>query len=155
MATVLLANPNAEVVTRDERRWIIAGTHRRELRTAIERGAPFAAVKALHDSLPGEGTVVVLSERAAEPTVQAHRGITSAYEVFYCLDSSGEPVVTDLFRNALARLEPADRTVPDRARPRTCSIGRRRSTPTSSGSTGSVTARRSPGRPARRRPEPN
>ncbi|QCW03226.1 asparagine synthase-related protein [Natrinema pallidum] len=115
MATVLLANPNAEVVTRDERRWIIAGTHRRELRTAIERGAPFAAVKALHDSLPGEGTVVVLSERAAEPTVQAHRGITSAYEVFYCLDSSGEPVVTDLFRNALARLEPADRTVPDRA----------------------------------------
>jgi len=36
--------------------------------------------------------------------------------VFYCLDSGGEPVLTDLFRNALARLEPAERTVPDRAK---------------------------------------
>ncbi|WP_226480652.1 asparagine synthase-related protein [Natrinema amylolyticum] len=116
MATVLLANPNAAIVTSNERRWILCGTHRRELRAAIERGAGFAEIKALHDSLPGEGTVVVLSERADEPTVRAHRGITSAYEVFYCLDSSGEPVLTDLFRNALARLEPADRTVPDRAK---------------------------------------
>ncbi|SER22418.1 asparagine synthase-related protein [Natrinema salaciae] len=115
MATVLLANPNADVVDRDGRRWILCGTHRRELRAAIERGAAGRDVKALHDSLPGEGTVVVLSDRADEPTIRAHRGITSAYEVFYCLDSSGEPVVSDLFRNALARLEPADRTVPDRA----------------------------------------
>ena len=116
MATVLLANPNAEVVSRDGRRWIVHGTHTRELRAEIERGADFPAVKTLHDSLPGEGTVAVLSERADEPTIRAHRGITSAYEVFYCLDSSGEPVLTDLFRNALARLEPADRTVPDRAK---------------------------------------
>lgn len=116
MATVLLANPNAEVVSRDGRRWILCGTHRRELRAAIDGGADFRDVKTLHDSLPGEGTIVVLSLRADEPTIRAHRGITSAYEVFYCLDSSGEPVVTDLFRNALARLEPADRTVPDRAK---------------------------------------
>ncbi|WP_222916673.1 asparagine synthase-related protein [Natrinema sp. SYSU A 869] len=116
MATVLLANPNAAIVTSNERRWILSGTHQRELRAAIERGADVQDVKALHDSLPGEGTFVVLSERADEPTVRAHRGITSAYEVFYCLDSSGEPVLTDLFRNALARLEPGDRTVPDRAK---------------------------------------
>ncbi|MFB1066658.1 asparagine synthase-related protein [Natrinema sp. H-ect4] len=116
MATVLLANPNAEVVRRDDRRWILCGTHRRELRSVIEDGADFQDVKAHHDSLPGEGTVIVLSARADEPTIRAHRGITSAYEVFYCLDSGGEPVLTDLFRNALARLEPADRRVPSRAK---------------------------------------
>ncbi|MGQ3411352.1 asparagine synthase-related protein [Natrinema sp. LN54] len=116
MPTVLLANPNAEVVSRDERRWILCGTHAHELRAEIDAGADFEAIKALHDSLPGEGTIIVLSSRADEPTIRAHRGITSAYEVFYCLDSSGEPVLTDLFRNALARLEPADRTVPDRAK---------------------------------------
>ncbi|WP_254525276.1 asparagine synthase-related protein [Natrinema caseinilyticum] len=116
MATVLLANPNAAVVSGDERRWIVCGTHALELRTEIERGADFAAVRDLHASLPGEGTIIRLSEREDEPTIRAHRGITSAYEVFYCLDSSGEPVVTDLFRNALARLEPADRRVPDRAK---------------------------------------
>ncbi|WP_254762075.1 asparagine synthase-related protein [Natrinema marinum] len=116
MATVLLANPNAAVVSRDGRRWIVWGTHTRDLRTAIEDGADFETARDLHGSLPGEGTIVCLSERSDEPTVRAHRGITSAYEVFYCLDSSGEPVLTDLFRNALARLEPADRTVSARAK---------------------------------------
>jgi len=67
--TVLLANPNAEVVRRDDRRWILCGTHRRELRSVIEDGADFQDVKAHHDSLPGEGTVIVLSARADEPTI--------------------------------------------------------------------------------------
>ncbi|MFC6716417.1 asparagine synthase-related protein [Natrialbaceae archaeon GCM10025810] len=116
MTTALVANPNAEVVTRAGRRWVLFGTHRRELRAEIDRGADFEAVRARHASLPGEGTIVVLSARADEPTVRAHRGITSAYEAFYCLDSSGEAVVTDLFRDALARLDPDDRTVPDRAK---------------------------------------
>lgn len=116
MATVLLANPNAELVTRAGRRWVLCGTHGRELRAEIDDGADFEEIRALQKALPGEGTVIVLSEREDEPTVRAHRGITSAYEVFYCLDSSGEPVLSDLFRNTLARLDPDDRTVPDRAK---------------------------------------
>ncbi|MCU4971177.1 asparagine synthase C-terminal domain-containing protein [Halobacteria archaeon AArc-m2/3/4] len=115
MPTALVANPNADVVDHGSRRWILFGTHRRELRTAIEQGSDFETVRDLTTSLPGEGTVVVLSEATTEPTIRAHRGITSTYEVYYCRDSSGEPVVTDLFRNALARLDPDDRVVPDRA----------------------------------------
>lgn len=116
MTSVLVANPNAEVVTRGGRRWILFGTHRRDLRAEIERGADFEEIRTRHAGLPGEGTIVVLSARENEPTVRAHRGVSSAYEVFYGLDSSGEAVVTDLFRNALARLDPDDRTVPDRAK---------------------------------------
>ncbi|MCU4926387.1 asparagine synthase-related protein [Halobacteria archaeon AArc-dxtr1] len=115
MATVLVANPSAEIVTRQDRTWVVVGTHTRELRDEIERGTDFEGVRELQTTLPGEGTVVALSGREDEPTVRAHRGITSAYEVFYCVDSSGEPIVTDLFKNALARLDPDDRTVPDRA----------------------------------------
>lgn len=115
MPTALVANPNAAVVDRGNRRWILFGTHRRELRTEIERGADFDTIRNLETSMPGEGTIVVLSEGTEEPTVRAHRGITSAYEVFYGLDSSGEPIVTDLFKNAIAHLEPEDRVVPDRA----------------------------------------
>lgn len=115
MTKAYVSNPNAEIVDRGDRLWIVFGTHAEALSEGITGDATFEAIRSRLTSSPGEGTIACISSRRDEPGIRAHRGITSAYELFYCLDSSGEPIVTDLFRNALACLDVADRTVPERA----------------------------------------
>lgn len=62
-------------------------------------------------SLPGEYSVVFVDTSATTP-VRAFRSITSAFDVFYCeRPTDGTMVVGDHFRDVLAELTVANRTV--------------------------------------------
>jgi len=102
--------PNATVVDQGATVWAAAAVPDPGVREAIEAGADFEEIRTLLTASPGEYTVVQYDGRG-EPTVRAHRGITSTYEVFTVRGSNGDVVVTDAFRNAVAALDPADRTV--------------------------------------------
>lgn len=109
-AKLLVADPDATVVDDGATVWAVSATPDPGVREAIEDGADFETVRSLLCDSPGEYSLIQLSV-GASPTIRAHRGVTSTYEVFYLRGSDGDVVVTDQFKNALAALDVGDRTV--------------------------------------------
>jgi hypothetical protein len=68
-------------------------------------------VDALQDRL-GEFNLVRMT---TDGRIDAYRDVTSNYELYTTTSSDGEPIVTDTFREATARLDVSDRTVPQSA----------------------------------------
>jgi len=111
-AQLLVTNPDTEIVDIGATVWLVIAVPDPGIQAAIEAGASFDEVCRLLRDSAGEYTLVQVSA-GDELTVRAHRGVTSSYEVFFLRGSDGQVVVTDLFRNALAQLDPEDRTVTD------------------------------------------
>lgn len=107
---LLASNPDAEFVDAGSAVWLVTAVPDPGVRAAIESGATFEDVRERLVESGGEFSVVRVST-ADGTTVRAHRGVTSGYDVFFLRTPTGEVVVTDCFRDALAHLPAAERTV--------------------------------------------
>ncbi len=105
--TVLVSNPMAEILDVETGRWVVSGTDDPAVLGAIVDGAGFEEVRSRAASI-GDFSLLHLD---VDGVVTGHRGITAHHEVFYLRDSSGRPLLTDLFRNAVAKLDVDERTV--------------------------------------------
>jgi asparagine synthase (glutamine-hydrolysing) len=105
-----VSNPEAEIIEEGNDVWMVAATPDLSVRPALEDGADFEEVRSLLVESRGEYSVVQVSADD-ELTIRAHRGITSAYDIYLTRASNGDVIVTDLFRNALSHLAVDDRTV--------------------------------------------
>lgn len=110
---VLTANPDAETVDTDDGRWIFSGLQTETLREAVrDAGRP----KELRERLPEvaeDATAIYVESGRGEPRVEAYRSVTGTRDIYYLRDESGDLVVTDHFRNALAELDVDERKVSD------------------------------------------
>ena len=98
-------------VQTSNRDWIVYGT-RPDIATQLITEKPgLTGVLTEISSLPGEYSIITV-ESGASRTIQAYRGITSSFDIFYCRRPDGQIVVGDHFRNVLSELPVNDRTVP-------------------------------------------
>lgn len=105
---LLIANPGATILETETGVWVIAGTPTDAIEAEIEAGESFEAVRRRLAETPGEFSIFHLD---VDGVLWAHRGITSCHDVFYLRGSDGTPILTDQFRNGVAKLAVEDRTV--------------------------------------------
>lgn len=111
-ADLVVGDPDADIYETMAGRWVLFGTPKQAVRPAVIEADDFEAARDALTDAPGEYSLLHVD---SDGVVRAHRGITSFYNVYFLRGSDGRVVVTDQFRNALSRLDTADRTVPDAA----------------------------------------
>ncbi len=107
---VLVSDPRARTVDTATGKWVVAGVAPARLATAV-RSATDAREARRAIASAAEDTVAV---RVGGDRVEAFRSVTATRELYHCRPDDDTLVVTDQFRNALARLPVEERTVPDR-----------------------------------------
>ncbi len=111
-ADLVVGDPDADIYETTAGTWALFGTTKQAVRPAVIQADDFEAAREALTDAPGEYTLLHVDP---DGVVRAHRSITSFYDVYFLRGSDGRVVVTDQFRNALSRLDTADRTVPDTA----------------------------------------
>lgn len=107
---VLLTDPRARIAETGTGTWLVSGVDPSALRDAVAGAGDMAeARRALHTVAEDALAVCVGDGR-----VDAYRSVTATRELYRCRTGDGTLVLTDYFRNALARLPVARRTVPER-----------------------------------------
>jgi asparagine synthetase B (glutamine-hydrolysing) len=107
---LLVSNPAARHVETAAGDWIVSGFDPTAVTASLDDTTSLDDVVERIRSLPGEYSVVFVDTRT--PRVEAFRSITSAFDVFYCeRPTDGAMVVGDHFRDVLAELPVANRTV--------------------------------------------
>ncbi len=112
--SILIANPDTEIVHVADGIWIIAALNVQEMKRHIEANKFKCSEKLLEEliNLAEETTIIKINIRQNNvDSIYAYKNITSKFELFYLTASDGSLVITDHFRNALACLKPEDRKV--------------------------------------------
>lgn len=113
--SVLISNPSACITKISDDIWVISGSSAKQISKNLDCSTEFRSVVSTVFTLPGEHSLLKISKNKYRSLIQAYRGITSSYEVFHFLNNRGEFVVSDHFRNCLAKLPLDQRKVPPKS----------------------------------------
>jgi asparagine synthetase B (glutamine-hydrolysing) len=108
---VLVADPATAIVDGPTGRWFVSGVKQDELCTVVRETTDVDTIRERLVDVAEDAAVIHVGNEA----VHAYRTVVGSHRLYYLHASDGDFVVTDHFRNALAHLDVADRTVSDRA----------------------------------------
>ncbi|MDQ0257044.1 asparagine synthase (glutamine-hydrolyzing) [Evansella vedderi] len=108
---ILISNPDFEMVMTDHLVWIVSALNAKEIKNYITgfRGHRRDLENALIHFADDACVIKVEKVNGQPQIIQGFRSITSQYELYYLIDSFGDFVLTDSFRNAISQLNIKDR----------------------------------------------
>lgn len=112
---LLLADPGLTRVDGEHGTWFLSALRDDRLRDVVVDAPTIDAVRDELTATAEDAVVLHVSRTRNGGTVEAYRSVTSSRSLYYLTGSDGAVVVADHYRNALAQLSPADRTLSRRA----------------------------------------
>jgi hypothetical protein len=114
MITILVADPHCLVIDNPHGVWIASGLGLAHRVALCSRPTPGQAARICQQI--GDAAVIHVSlHEGVATSLQAWRGITAAFEIFYALRPNGLILVSDSFRNILAQMPVEERVATDEA----------------------------------------
>lgn len=109
---IYISNPESKILHKGNEIWIISAANPDKISKKIldTKNIDFETIS----NIVEEATIIKLimdKEKESVNYISLYKSITSKYELFYLLNSNGDLVVTDHFKNAINELEVEDRKV--------------------------------------------